>query len=97
MELAPPRSTPNSVRWTAISDVAFDAAGSGAAGAEAMASGTGAAVMISGGCSGTVSFVAAGSGGAIIDLDGISGVAGVAAGAFASADALEVAGGFCSG
>ena len=36
--------------------------------------------MISGGCSGTVSFVAAGSGGAIIDLDGISGVAGVAAG-----------------
>jgi hypothetical protein len=55
--------------------------------------------MISGGCSGTVSFVAAGSGGAIIDLDGISGIAGVGTDAFASADALETAcvAGFCSG
>ena len=79
IEFAPPRSTPNSVRCTAISDGAFDSAGSGAAGAAATTSGTGVAVMTSGGCSGTISFAAAGSGGAIIDLDGISGVAGVAA------------------
>ena len=53
----------------------------GAAGAAA--SGAGNAVMTAGGCSGSISFAAAGSGGAIIDRDATSGVAGVAAGAFA--------------
>ena len=99
IELAPPRSTPNSVRCTAISDAAFDAAKSDAGGADARASG-GAAMMTSGGCSGSISFAAAGSGGAIIDLDGISGVAGVAAGrlaAFVSGDAVELASGTVSG
>jgi hypothetical protein len=51
-------------------------------------------VITSGGRSGSISFAAAGSGGAIIDLDGISGVAGVAAGAiavFVSADTFKVA------
>src|SRR6266481_2322576 len=80
-ELAPPTSTPNSVRWTACwAAAACDAFGSGVfpGAADATASGLGGVTG-----SGSVNFPAAESGGAMIDFDAIRGVEGVAAGAFA--------------
>src|ERR1700681_1559761 len=78
-ELAPPTSTPNSVRCTARLDAAGDASASASSpdGADATTSGSGGATG-----SGSISFPAAKSGGAMIDFDAMSGVAGIAAGAF---------------
>lgn len=56
----------------------------------ATTSGSDAAAAVSGGVSGAISFPAAPSGGAMIDFAGISGVTGVAAGAF---DAIGLVGG----
>ena len=85
-ELAPPRSMPNSVRWTAgLAAIASGASGSAlsAAGADATTSGIGAAVMVFPDFSGSTSFAAAASGGAIIDFAAISGTgAGVGVGVF---------------
>ena len=78
-EFAVPTSTANSVRWTVD---AAGAASSAVDGAAAITTGASAAAGVSGGVSGAVSFPAAASGGAMIDFAGISGVAGVAAGAF---------------
>src|ERR1700690_1134139 len=97
-ELAPPTSTPNSVRWTASLDAGAAVSASvssSAGGIEADTSGTGAAVAFFGGGLGSINFPAAGSGGAIIDFDATSGVVGVAAGtagAFEAACALADAG-----
>jgi hypothetical protein len=84
MEFAPPRSTPNSVRWIeGLGTFAAESvsASSSLGGADATISGIGAAVMTFGGCMGSSSFGAAGSGGAIIDFEAISEVGG--AGVFA--------------
>src|SRR6202022_4194854 len=84
-EFAPPTSTPNSVRCTeSFGTAAWDASASASSAGEADAttSGIGAAVIVFAGFSGSISFAAAASGGAIIDFDAISGVAGVASGAF---------------
>src|SRR5258708_20737493 len=95
-ELAPPTSTPNSVRCTACwAAAACDSFASGLSpdGADATTSGLGGLTG-----SGSVSFPAAESGGAIIDFDAMSGVAGVAAGAFeVPCTADETAAGACSG
>jgi hypothetical protein len=88
-EFAVPTSTANSVRWTVDAAGAASASASSAGEAAATASGP-ATVGASGGASGAVSLAAAASGGAMIDFAGISGVAGVAAGAF---DAIGLAGG----
>src|SRR5258705_1850974 len=92
-ELAPPTSTPNSVRCTAgWGAAACDASGSGLSpdGADATTSDLGGLTG-----SGSISFPAAESGGAIIDFDAMSGVA---AGAFeAACTADEAAAGACSG
>ncbi len=81
-EFAVPTSTANSVRWTVDVIGAASALASSADGAAATTSGAAAAAGASGGASGAVNFAAAASGGAIIDLAGISGVAGVAVGVF---------------
>src|SRR5258706_2140703 len=76
-ELAPPTSTPNSVRCTSCWAVAAcDSFASGLStdGADAVTSGLGGVTG-----SGSISFPAAESGGAMIDFDAMSGVAGVAA------------------
>src|SRR5256886_8224762 len=95
-ELAPPTSTPNSVRCTASWGAgACDASDSGLSpdGAYATTSGLGGVTG-----SGSISFPAPESGGAMIDFDAMSGVAGVAAGAFVVPDtADEAAAGACSG
>jgi hypothetical protein len=86
MEFAPPRSTPNSVRWIeGLGTFAAESVSvsSSLGGADATISGIGAAVMTFGGCMGSSSFGAAGSGGAIIDFEAISEVGG--AGVFAIA------------
>src|ERR1700730_9427968 len=104
-ELAPPTSTPNSVRWTGTCSAAAAGAGdfaSSAAETEATTAGgggAGAATTASAGFSGPISFEAAASGGAISDLDAISDVAGGATGVTAGgvgaacATAAAVAGG----
>src|SRR5712664_892347 len=80
-ELAPPTSTPNSVRWTATWVDAGDASGStSSSAADATTSGIGAEVMARAGISGRINFPAAGSGGPMIDFDATSGVAGIGAG-----------------
>src|SRR5260370_101264 len=71
-ELAPPTSTPNSVRCTAC-DSSLSALSPG--GADATTSGLGGVTGSS-----SISFPAAESGGAMIDFGAMSGVAGVAAG-----------------
>src|SRR5260370_7370740 len=83
-EFALPTSTPNSVRWTATLAGASDASelSSLAAGAAATTSGLAAGSAALADFSGSISFVAAASGGAMIDFDATSGVAGVAAGVF---------------
>src|SRR6267142_2039798 len=76
-ELAPPTSTPNSVRCTACwAAAACDSFASGLStdGADAVTSGLGGVTG-----SGSISFPAAESGAAMIDFDAMSGVAGVAA------------------
>src|SRR5258707_13612998 len=76
-ELVPPTSTPNSVRCTACwAAAACDSFASGLStdGADAVTSGLGGVTG-----SGSISFPAAESGGAMIDFDAMSGVAGVAA------------------
>src|SRR5258708_22074582 len=88
-ELAPPTATPNSVRCTACwAAAACDSFASGLSpdGADATTWGLGGVTG-----SGSISFPAAESGGAMIDFDAMSGVAGVAAGAG------EAATGACSG
>src|SRR6266496_837653 len=81
IELALPTSTPNSVRWIFGSGTsAASCSASSADGAAATTSGIGAAEMTLMGLSGSISLLAAGSGGAIIDFDSTSGVAGVTAG-----------------
>src|SRR5712692_10372492 len=97
-ELALPTSTPNSVRWTAILDDACDASGSASSlDPDATTSGIGAEVTARAGASGRISFPAAMSGGAMIDFDATSGVAGVGAGGVeAVAPADEALAGPCS-
>src|SRR3979490_1271430 len=93
IELAPPTSTPNSVRRTA-SLAAADGSSGCAAAADATAatpSGIGAAVTVFAGASGSISFAAGVSGGASIDFDAISG-GGVAGGAFVVAWATHARG-----
>src|SRR5256885_5233766 len=81
IELALPTSTPNSVRWIFGSGTsATSCSASSADGDFATTSGIGAAEMTLMGLSGSISLLAAGSGGAIIDFDSTSGVAGVTAG-----------------
>lgn len=75
IELAPPTSTPNSVCWTVSSGTAETGAASvsaAAVGAAAVTSGIGAVFASFGGMGDSISFPAAGSGGAIIDFDAIS-------------------------
>src|SRR5260370_775772 len=88
-EFALPTSTPNSVRWTATLAGASDASelSSLAAGAAATTSGLAAGSAALAGFSGSISFEAAASGGAMIDFDATSGVAGVAAGVFEAGSA----------
>src|SRR5712675_670681 len=76
-ELAPPTSTPNSVRCTAGWEPAScDASASALSPDAAEAAGPG---LGGGSASGSISFPAAESGGAMIDFDAISGAAGIAA------------------
>ena len=76
-ELALPRSTPNSVRRReALGSVSSSASASVADGAAATTSGIGLAMTGLGALPGSISLLAAGSGGAIIDCAAISGVAG---------------------
>src|ERR1700676_1824409 len=83
-EFALPTSTPNSVRCTAtFAGAASDASDpASSAGGDAATSGRGAFSTPFMGFSGSISFEAAASGGAMIDFDATSGVAGVAAGGF---------------
>src|SRR5258708_14768499 len=91
-EFALPTSTPNSVGWTATLAGASDASelSSLAAGAAATTSGLAAGSAALAGFSGSISFEAAASGGAMIDFDATSGVAGVAAGVFEAVCATAV-------
>jgi hypothetical protein len=85
MEFAPPTSTPNSVRLTTVSaTVAAESgsAASGVVGATATISGIGADVTVFGGVGDSISFPAAGSGGAIIDFAAINEPDGWAAAGF---------------
>ncbi len=87
-ELALPRSTPNSVRRSeTFGAVSSSVSASVADGAAATTSGIGLAMTGFGALPGSISLPAAGSGGAIIDCDAISGVAG--SGLTASAFAIS--------
>src|SRR6202790_3902901 len=78
-ELALPRSTPKSVRWSAtFGAVVSSGSASSAGGVDATTSEIGPAVSTLGGGVGSISFAAEGSGGAMIDFDATSGVDGVA-------------------
>src|ERR1700716_2043000 len=79
-ELALPTSTPNSVRWTAT--LWGSRSATSAACADATTSGIGEAVIALIGVSDGINFPAGASGGANIDLEAISGVAGVTAAEF---------------
>src|SRR6201999_1915730 len=84
IELAPPTSTPNSVRRTVSSGAAETGSGTVSAtafGTTAATSGIGALFTTFGGAAGSISFPAAGSGGPIIDFDAISEPDGCCAGA----------------
>src|SRR6266852_1225035 len=79
-ELALPTSTPNSVRWTAT--LGGSRSATSPACADATTSGIGDAVIALIGVSDGINFPAGASGGASIDFEAISGVAGVTAGEF---------------
>jgi hypothetical protein len=82
-ELALPTSTPNWVLWTAAFGALVSSASASLVGA-GVTSGIGLAVTVLAGLlGGSISVPAAGSGGAIIDLDATSGEAGVAEAGFA--------------
>src|ERR1700716_1184806 len=87
-ELALPTSTPNSVRWTAT--LGGSRSARSADGADATTSGIGDAVIALIGVSDGINFPAGASGGASIDFEAISGVAGVTAGGFCGACAWGV-------
>src|SRR5882757_3291483 len=91
-ELAPPTSTPNSVRWTATLDDAAQGGSRSASSADAAGattSGIGDAVTAFAAVSGLISLPAAASGGASIDFEAISGIAVGVAGEFGVPCATE--------
>src|SRR5215468_1653640 len=97
IELAPPTSTPNSVRritGEVASASSFSALSPG--GAAATTAGSGSATAGLAASPDSISVPAAGSGGAIMDLDSTSGVAGIAPGLVVTLATDDVLAGRCS-